>query len=797
MTDHLILHDLVRRAPITVKPGDAIEVALGLMEAHRISAVIVTAGRRPVGIFTERDAVRLLLGHADRDRLPVEALMTPRPVTAPGSMAFLEGYYRMTEHRIRHLILVDEAGDLAGIVTETDFMRHLKLDAFLEPQRVEALMTPQPITLGPQATVAEALTLMHQHRISSIVVTGAGCPIGILSERDAVRLARQGLALNQIPLGGVMSRPVRIVSTETLAHEANVRMKEERIRHLAVVDSAGQLAGILTEHDMVKGLQGRYTEFLRRVIEHQGRELNEARQVLSETLVLEHILRGALDVALVAADRDRRVHYINPAAAALFGVERGAARGQSLEALHHLAGLDEAQLATGLAAADAGASHEYRCGGPSTAMLHTYQGRIAPIIDEGGQHLGYVQTLHDITAELRHQQARERLERELFQARKMEAIGQLAGGIAHDFNNILATVLGYTQLALDLYGDAGGKLRDYLEQVQAAGRRARALVRSMLTFSRGSDAPPQPLQPLPLIKEIVKMLRPTLPSTYRLELHGESGLPEVLIDPIRLQQMVLNLVLNARDALDVHGRIEVRLYRDPAISGDSAVTGRPLQGDWLVLAVADNGHGMTPEVLEHAFEPFFTTKAIGQGSGMGLAVVQGIVATAAGDILVDTAPGLGTTVRVLLPVAPVTRMPVAGPLHPVTAAAKMLTGYHLLVVDDDPGVAGYLGELLAVRGARVTPLLDPLEALALFERNPCAFEGAVCDLTMPGMTGIELAERLQACRPGLPVILVTGYGEPMPGGLPATAMLLTKPIDVEALVAALASALRPAGMSHG
>ena len=265
-------------------------------------------------------------------------------------MAFLEGYYRMTEHRIRHLILVDEAGDLAGIVTETDFMRHLKLDAFLEPQRVEALMTPQPITLGPQATVAEALTLMHQHRISSIVVTGAGCPIGILSERDAVRLARQGLALNQIPLGGVMSRPVRIVSTETLAHEANVRMKEERIRHLAVVDSAGQLAGILTEHDMVKGLQGRYTEFLRRVIEHQGRELSEARQVLSETLVLEHILRGALDVALVAADRDRRVHYINPAAAALFGVERGAARGQSLEALHHLAGLDEAQLATGLAA---------------------------------------------------------------------------------------------------------------------------------------------------------------------------------------------------------------------------------------------------------------------------------------------------------------------------------------------------------------------------------------------------------------------------------------------------------------
>jgi PAS domain S-box-containing protein len=378
-------------------------------------------------------------------------------------------------------------------------------------------------------------------------------------------------------------------------------------------------------------------------------------------------------------------------------------------------------------------------------------------------------------------------ETQLRQAQKMEAIGHLTGGIAHDFNNLLTSIIGYVTLAAERSANGDPKLATYLEQAGLSCARARDLIQQMLTFSRGGRGEPRVLAPAPVIRDSIKLLRASFASTVEFDIELDDDAPPVLIDPVQLEQVLMNLAINARDALGTSGGIRVTLRRIDASAVCTSCRGS-ISGDMVELAVSDTGSGIEPDVLERMFEPFFTTKGVGQGTGMGLSTVHGIVHRHGGHIVVVTAPRKGASFRVLLP-------SLAGERHSSAAHAAgvdhgiprgALAG-HVAVVDDEASVAAFMQELLGQWGLTVTSFADARSALAAVAAG-VRFDLIISDQTMPRKSGLELACDVHALRPQLPIILFTGYEE---GLAPADVeragigVLLRKPIDAPVLLAAL------------
>jgi PAS domain S-box-containing protein len=404
----------------------------------------------------------------------------------------------------------------------------------------------------------------------------------------------------------------------------------------------------------------------------------------------------------------------------------------------------------------------------------------------------------DITERRRAEEERAMLEAQLRQAQKMEAIGHLTGGVAHDFNNILTSVMGYLALGTERAAQLGdAKLGGYLAQVERAARRARDLIAQMLAFSRGQRSERVPASLAALGTDALNLLRSTLPATIELETVFEADAPRVLIDAVQIEQVLLNLCLNARDAIGGTGRIRVavRAVRDVAATCASCRGG--VTGHFVELAVSDSGPGIAPAVLDRMFEPFFSTKDVGRGSGMGLAMVHGIVHQHGGHVLVHVQRGEGTTFRVLLPGVDAVS---AGKGDAVDGAGALSRRPQLhgrvLVVDDEQMVGEFMSDLLSGWGLDVTVERHPLQAESWFARDPSRVDVVVTDQTMPKLTGLELARRLRAVRADLPVILYTGYADEIaPTDIAATgvAALLRKPIEPAALFQHLQRHLRTAG----
>jgi two-component system cell cycle sensor histidine kinase/response regulator CckA len=369
--------------------------------------------------------------------------------------------------------------------------------------------------------------------------------------------------------------------------------------------------------------------------------------------------------------------------------------------------------------------------------------------------------VRDITERKQAEDERGRLEAQLRQAQKMEAIGHLTGGIAHDFNNILTGVMGYMVLAQERNETLQDeRLGRYLERAQHSGQRARELIQQMLTFSRGQRGEPRALQLAPLIREAVKLLRATLPSSIEISTRLEPRLPVVMLDPVQVEQVMMNLCINARDAMQGSGRIKVRLSRVQHEGQSCAGCRQLVSGDFVEITVSDTGAGITPEVLERMFEPFYSTKEVGKGSGMGLSMVHGIVHEHGGHMLVESAPGQGAHFRVLFPALAETAEFVSADAGACADRDREppITG-RVLVVDDDEAASDFMHDLLENWHIEPTVMRDSPAALALFQQRPQAFDLAILDQTMPHMKGLELARRLHDLNPGLPVILYSGYSE--------------------------------------
>ena len=368
--------------------------------------------------------------------------------------------------------------------------------------------------------------------------------------------------------------------------------------------------------------------------------------------------------------------------------------------------------------------------------------------DLAEQNVRLEETLAERTAELEHSQ------RQIMQAEKMAAIGLLAGGIAHDFNNILGAILGYTEMSLEDIADH--PIREFLQQVRVAGLRAKDLVQQILIFARKSDYDKRPVQVGLIVKETLQLLRASLPATIAIEsnIAVDAAEATVLGEPTKIHQILMNICTNAAHAMkDGGGTLLVSLTR-ATIDEEAARRHQAEAGPSLKLTITDTGHGMPAEILEKIFDPYFTTKGQGEGTGLGLSVVYGIVQSLKGCIAVDSQPGRGTSFTVSLPLLAAAPAPAAEEKAPQMAGSGTV-----LLVDDEVALVKMVQVMLQRMGYEVIACRSGGEALAAFRREPERFDLVVTDQTMPQMTGVQLARELLSTRPELPVILCSGYNE--------------------------------------
>lgn len=374
------------------------------------------------------------------------------------------------------------------------------------------------------------------------------------------------------------------------------------------------------------------------------------------------------------------------------------------------------------------------------------------VLDGKGNSIGLRGVAQDISEWKRVQEEKKKLSAQLQQAQKMEAIGTLAGGIAHDFNNILGAIIGYAELAIDDC-PPGSALVEDARQILRAGNRAKDLVKQILAFSRQAKVNHIPLRPEVVIKEAVKLLRASLPATISIRQDIDTDCGVILADPTQLHQIIMNLCTNAFHAMEVDGGVLTISLKGKALTQDDLQAKVHMQpGEYVQISVRDTGVGIAPDIRERIFDPYFTTKGVGKGTGMGLAMVHGIVRSYGGYIVCDSRPGEGTVFHVTLPVAE------APDIQEMQADTLNSGGKeHILLVDDEQMLAELGKAMLERLGYRVTARTSSLEALATFQNQPDDFDLLLTDQTMPGMTGIDLARRLLQLRPLLPVILCTGY----------------------------------------
>ncbi len=359
--------------------------------------------------------------------------------------------------------------------------------------------------------------------------------------------------------------------------------------------------------------------------------------------------------------------------------------------------------------------------------------------------------LFDITERIMAQKENQQLESSLRKAQRLETIGTLAGGIAHDFNNILTPILGYAEMGVMSLTNNESQ-QEYFNEISKAAERAKNLVAQILTFSKTQENTQNIVSVQEIVDEALKLLRPSIPSTITIEKHLDNTCRNILADPSQIHQVILNLCTNAFHAMEDSGgtlTIELKeiipdtrlLKQLPKLHANS----------YVKLSISDTGIGMSERTIERIFEPFFTTKSVNKGTGLGLSVVHGIITSFKGEITVESESEKGTTFSVYLPV--VNEQVVQTALSEFCAK-----GYgRILFVDDEPTVLKMITMMITKLGFKVQALSSPLQAIELFRKNPEHFDLLITDLTMPEMTGIELAEEMHKISPQLPVILMTGY----------------------------------------
>ena len=399
---------------------------------------------------------------------------------------------------------------------------------------------------------------------------------------------------------------------------------------------------------------------------------------------------------------------------------------------------------------------------------------------------GVVIVVNDVTDSVHAEEENAKLEKQLRHAQKLETIGTLAGGIAHDFNNILAPILGFTELALLKAGNDEGLTRD-LNQVLKGTRRAKELVEQILLFSKQSEKERKSIALQSLIREALKLLRPSIPTTIEIKQEINPSCPPVLADATQIHQVIVNLCTNAWQAMENGGELTIKLDQVKVDNETAKLHPNLYPGFYAKLSVADTGIGMNEETIDRIFEPFFTTKSIDKGTGLGLSVVHGIVRNHHGDIFVYSEPGKGSIFHIYLPV-------VENEQQDRQDIEEELPGgtERVMIVDDEPAVAEMVKNMLENFGYQADIFKSGSEAVETFKRNPNNYDLVISDLTMPHLTGLDLADRLRKEQKNLPIIIMTGFGDTLTKPTLehyGVGHVINKPISVKELLPAVRKVL--------
>jgi len=413
----------------------------------------------------------------------------------------------------------------------------------------------------------------------------------------------------------------------------------------------------------------------------------------------------------------------------------------------------------------------------------------APVFDDTGKVVGLCGVSRDITEEVN-------LREQMRQAQKMESVGRLAGGVAHDYNNMLSVILGYTDLALEKL-DPGDPLSADLQEILGAARRSVDITRQLLAFSRRQTIAPRVLDLNETVESLLKMLRRLIGEDIELAWLPGARVWPIRMDPSQIDQILVNLCVNARDAITDVGSITIET--DTKTFDDAYCADHPgfVPGDFVLLSISDDGCGMDKQIQEHLFEPFFTTKEIGKGTGLGLATVYGIVKQNNGFINVYSEPGQGTALRIYLPrhEAALQSLPKKGPATPDARGSETI-----LLVEDEPRILRMTTMMLERLGYTVLPARTPGEAMGLAGEHAAGIHLLMTDVVMPDMNGRVLAERLQVLNPDLKVLFMSGYTANViahRGVLESGVYFIQKPFSKKELAEKVRAALQMAEVHQG
>ncbi|MGV1097983.1 hybrid sensor histidine kinase/response regulator [Thiovibrio sp. JS02] len=465
----------------------------------------------------------------------------------------------------------------------------------------------------------------------------------------------------------------------------------------------------------------------------------------------------AMPDGVVFVDREGRIAMVNPAFLSIFGYEFNELDGMSAALLYAEQADYEEQALPGGAETGGGqlkpSELRYRRKNGVEFWGETIS---AQVRDDQGKVFGILGITRDITERKIAETEKLRFQEQIRQTQKMEAMGTLAGGIAHDFNNILSAILGYTELA-QYKLPKGSEIGSDLENVAKAGMRAKELVKQILAFSRQTEHEPRPLEIRLIVKEALKLLRASIPANIEIRQEIGERCGTVFADPTQIHQVVMNLCTNAYHAMRATGGIlrvslaQTTLGREHPLVQDLTLA----PGAYVELVVADTGCGMTPAVAQRVFEPYFTTKEKGDGTGLGLSVVHGIAKNCGGNITVESEPGKGSTFTVYFPLAEGRSVAEES----IVATPLPRGSGRVLVVDDEEPLALMLARMLEGLGYTVATATNSGDAVRRFAEAPQAFDLVITDMAMPNMTGAELARQVLAIRPGMPIVLCTGFSE--------------------------------------
>ena len=593
-----------------------------------------------------------------------------------------------------------------------------------------------------------------------VVVLEHGEFRGILAADDILRAPRALVA------DCLRAKPRVAIDTEI--GEVLERMREARVTTLPVFDGE-RFAGVCVRSDIAQGLEAHRRELAEEVqacTVELADEVERRRQVEQDLRRSEARYRQIVETAqegIWVLDNVGRTTFVNRRVTEMLGhpVDTMLARPFVEFLADPVADLAELPQRA-----------DIRLRRPDATAIWCLVSHVALRSDHGAD--GTLLMLTDVTEF-------KRLQGQAHHAQKMEALGTMAGGIAHDFNNILTPIMGHAEMVLQsLAGDS--PLRDHIERVLQGALRARGLVAQIQSLGRRKPQTSARVAVDAVVREVTSLLRSTIPTTIEIRecIAPNAGL--VLADPTELHQVILNLCTNAHHAMRERGGVlEIAVEQ---CTVEAATPGGPPPGDWVRIAVRDTGCGIPAEALPHLFEPYFTTKATGEGSGLGLAVVHGIVGSLGGTVLVSSELGRGTTVDVLLP-----RLSERMPEQRVVLPRVQGGTERILFVDDEPAIVAVGESLLSALGYRVRCCSDSLAALHIARADPAAFDLVITDEIMPRMTGSELAAVLAEVRVDLPVMIMTGNSDLLGNRSVTPTVRLAKPFQLDSLARAVRSAL--------